>query len=84
MGASGNVMGPKSMLPLSVRVEALQVAPDVFTKCPLSLMRAIGRIRWMIDLIRSVVMSPVYKEKGDQTDPSNNCFSAEYLAFADT
>ena len=58
--------------PDKLRVEALQVAPDLFAKCLLSLMRAVGRIRWMPNLLRSAILSPVYKDKGDPTDPSNN------------
>ena len=58
--------------PDKLRVEELQVAPDLFANCLLSLMRAVGRIRWMPNLLRSAILSPVYKEKGDPTDPSNN------------
>lgn len=62
----------KSPVPDQIRTEVFKVAPDLFTDAALELWRAIGQIAHTPMIVLCGLLSPIYKQKGDASMPTNN------------
>lgn len=58
--------------PDGVRLEILRLKPKLFADAALALWRAVGRLAFVPSLLRSGNLSPIYKNAGEPSVPSNN------------
>lgn len=61
--------------------------PGLFAEAALELWRAVGRIAHVPTLLRSGLLSPIYKQKGDKSLPTNNrpvCLTTSYRRLIST
>lgn len=66
------VKSKKSPGPDMIRTDIFKLTPMLFAKAALELWRAVGRLASMPLLLRSGLLVPIYKGKGDSVVPSNN------------
>lgn len=62
----------KSPGPDLIRTDIFKLAPALFANAALELWRAVGRLASVPPLLRSGLLVPIYKGKGDPADPSNH------------
>lgn len=62
----------KSPGPDLIRTDLFKLSPSLFANAALELWRAVGRTASIPPLLRSGLLVPIYKGKGDPEEPSNN------------
>lgn len=55
-----------------IRLELLQLDPKLFGRVAMSIWSAVGRLAFVPSLLRRGTLSPIYKNKGDASLPTNN------------
>lgn len=73
--------------PDQLRTEVFQLAPDLFADAGLELWLATGRLAHNPTMLRCGLLSPIYKQKGEEAPPVNNgsvCLTSAFRRLIST